>query len=82
LIDVAIWERGYSGWSKDAPAARLFLIGYAVAEEQVAAPERCIFWEGRGDMRLAAFRRRTWPAASRMAAVGGSGGQRHGNFVV
>jgi len=21
LIDVAIWERGYSGWSKDASAA-------------------------------------------------------------
>ncbi|MCC6036198.1 MAG: hypothetical protein LM559_04015 [Pyrobaculum sp.] len=40
VIDATIWGRGTAAGVKTRLRLRLFLIGYAVSEEQAAAPER------------------------------------------
>jgi len=61
---------------------RLFLIGYAVAEEQAAVPERRVFWErwdngrrphrcGRGRRLGRASGTATWLSSFKVFTVGG-----------
>jgi len=83
VIDAAIWGRDTAAGVK----TRLLPVsssGYAVAEVQAAAPERRVFWERWGGMRLAAFWRRTWPAAPHRRGRGKrlEADQRHSNLAV